>query len=338
MVHSVVVRSANKTDMRVQVRLFDRGLLDPFLSRSERRLWFVISIYIDPRPRDAAELLSLSAGRCGRELLSADLAPASAEAVSWHRWCTGRDRRCECTAHPEGHTVADSLHLCCPRPAWQLDGFVQPLPFADVWKVLPPFSLRCDGFRGPSFFPIAAAVVHTFRSDDFAADVSELHVSRSQLYASAFEVCDRNSLDCVAVNSHVRDRGNVLDHEPFRLAFRDDSAGLLKHQPAVHHAGVVGFCAMHIGHAETLTRRARHDAVEPARDPHEFADVSAGDFVLGLYNAKTRTRECTVEKADAGEQGENELSHGLRVFGFRRKARLIALRRCVSARVAAWPS
>ena len=141
----------------------------------------------------------------------------------------------------------------------------------------------------------------------------ELDVPRSELHATALQVADRNSLHLIAVDSHVRDARNVLDEKPFWLTFGDDAARLLQHSPAVHDGSVFRVRSMSIGHRETLTRRARHDSIEPARDAGKLTNVTASDEVRGLDDYETCARECTVEEADAGEEGEDELVHGFRM-------------------------
>jgi hypothetical protein len=127
-------------------------------------------------------------------------------------------------------------------------------------------------------------------------------MSTAELFAAAFHIGDRNSLNGVPFDSHVRNAGNVLDQKPFGLAFDDDPASVLQHQPAVHDAGMIGLCLIGIDRTEALTRRARHDAIEPARDAGELTNVSAGDFVLSLNDTETLRSECTVQKTDAGKE------------------------------------
>ncbi len=238
-------------------------------------MWLMIAIHINPRTWLYAELLSLSAARRGGELLPGDLATASAETIRFAGPSTLRNRRSERTAHPERHTISNGSHFCGSAPAWQLERGVQPLPTADVREVLPAFCLRGDRFRWPSFFPISRAVIHTLRSDHMTVKRSELHMSTSQLAATAFEIRDRNSLDRVAVNSHVRHRRHVLDQKPLWPALHDDPACVLQHLARVLHAVMIGLGAKCVRDREPLTRRARHDAIEPVRDALKVPDITA---------------------------------------------------------------
>lgn len=130
---------------------------------------------------------------------------------------------------------------------------------------------------------------------------SKLHVAAAELLASAFMVGDRNPLHSVAVDSHVRDCGDVFDHKPFGPAFGDDPGCVLEHFAAVLHAGMIRIPAVCVRHRKALTRRARHDAVEATSDAGEFTDVTAGDFVRSLDDTKSSRCECTVEQTYAGE-------------------------------------
>jgi hypothetical protein len=271
----------------------------------------VIAIHIDPWFRNRAELLSFSAARRCGELLAGHLSTASAETIRFAGPSTVEDRRSECTTDPERHTVADGSDFCSSAPARQFDRSFKALAPADVGKIFPAFCLCRDGFRWPSFFPIPRAVVHTNRANHAATNVAELHVPNSELAASAFQITDRDPLNRVAIDSHVGDGRNVLNEKPFRFTLGDDAACVLQHFAAVLDAVVIGFRAVSIRHRKPLTRRARHDAIDPARDAGELTNVCAGDFVGSLNDYETCDRECTVQKTDAREEGKDELSHAV---------------------------
>jgi hypothetical protein len=115
-------------------------------------------------------------------------------------------------------------------------------------------------------------------------------------------MCDRDSLDGVASDSHVRDQGNVLDQKPLRPALHDNPASVLQHFATVLDAVMICFLAFTVGLREPLTRRARHNSVDPIRDTVKLTDVAASDLVRRLNDAKAVRSECTVKKSDAREQ------------------------------------
>ncbi len=265
---------------------------------------FVLSIHIDPRTWVHAQLLSFPAAGGGRESSSAH-GPAAVALTVRSGITRGptQDGGSENTPDPERHAIADGSDFRRLIPARERQRSVKALAAADVREVFPAFGLCGDSFRRSAFFPISRAVIHANGPDDVTDCAAELHVSRSQLHTATFLIGDRDPLHAVAVNSHVRNAGNVLDQEPCRLAFVDDSAGVLQHLPAVHDGCVVGIRPVVIRHAEPLTRRARHDAAEPSGDAGKLTDIAARDLVRRLNDAKTCARECTVEESDAGEEG-----------------------------------
>ncbi len=263
----------------------------------------MVSIHIDPRSRMHAELLAFAATVGGGELAAFDNASATALTIrSGITRAPHSDGRCENTAHPERHTIADGSDFRGLIPARELNHAVKALASADIREIFPAFCFCRHGFCWSAFFPISRTVVHTDRADDVAVFGSELDVPRSQLHASAFHVGDRDSLDVPAVDSHVRDAGHVFDEEPRRLAHGNDPAGLLQHLPAVHNGFVLVVFPVHVCRAETLTRRPSYNAVEPARHAGELTDVAARDFVGCLDHAETSARECTVEQTNSWEK------------------------------------
>jgi hypothetical protein len=140
------------------------------------------------------------------------------------------------------------------------------------------------------------------RPDQVASKRSELHMPRSELHTAAFKICDRNSLDRVAVNSHIGDSWNVLNQKPLWQALHDDPACVLQHLATVLNAVMIIFLAVTVRRTEPLTRRARHNSFERKLHAAKLPDVSASDLVRRLNDAETVRSECTVEKSDARDE------------------------------------
>jgi hypothetical protein len=60
--------------------------------------------------------------------------------------------------------------------------------------------------------------------------------------------------------------------------------------------------AVSVGHREPLTRRARHDSIEPPSDAGKLTDIAPGDQIRTVYHAETVPRECTVQQANAWKE------------------------------------
>jgi hypothetical protein len=125
---------------------------------------------------------------------------------------------------------------------------------------------------------------------------------RSQLHASTFHVGDRNSLNAVSGDAHIWDARDVFDQEPLGSACVDDPAGVLKHFTTIEHRRVLVVSSVGVRNREPLTRRARHNSVQPARHAGEITDVTTSDLVGRLNDAEPFHGKRTVQQTDSREQ------------------------------------
>lgn len=274
--------------MEIRSKAFSASIVEPF--------------NINPRTGSGRHLLALPATcRCCQGSRAYPSATTTlAVGILWGR--AEFDRFRDGLAHHHWNAVANGFEFGGSIPSRQFDWTFEPLTTAEI-RVIGPFV----GFRGhclgwTAFSPIVRDVVHASRTDDVPIFRAELDVTASMLHATEFEICDRDSLNCVPLDHYVWDTRDVLDEKPSWLAFEDDSARLAKHFPAVDHARVVGILPFVVRHGEPLARRARHDSIQPATHATEVAHVATGDLVSHLDDGKALRRERLVEQSDAGKK------------------------------------